>query len=130
MTDRLSENSLHYIKGQILFVNDNADMRRLVLATLSKTFPLVQIIEAYNGMNAGAELAKNSFSLVICNVEMTDDSSLWLYYFMQEFHSKIPLAFLTLHPKKVPTQLIYSSIISTNDMDHFFIESLKSWKTI
>lgn len=115
------------IKGRVLVVDDNEDMRFLVREAVTNSFPHIQIIEANCGMRAAAELAKNFFNLVISDVEMEDGNGLWLHFFMQQFYAETPLLLFTSCPSEVPEPMRSRSIVSKANIKGLLVELPKAW---
>ena len=115
------------IKGRVLVVDNNQDMRLLVRATITKTFPHIQIVEANSGMMAAGELAKNRFNLVISDVEMNDGSGLWLHFFIQQFYAQTPLLLFTFCPSEIPEPMRSRSVISKTNLKELLAELPKAW---
>lgn len=89
------------VQAAILVVDDHADVRFLVQASLLKFYPEIPVRVVSSGMMAAVELAKGGIKLVISDVRMSDGDGIWLHYFVQEYYEGMPIVFFTSSPEDV-----------------------------
>ncbi len=82
---------------RILIVEDSATMRSLIAASLEELVVPVKIIEAKSGFEALRLLPRESFDLVVTDINMPDINGLELASFMKssEKHASIPLVIVS-----------------------------------
>ncbi len=82
---------------QILIVDDSPTIRRMVRATLGRSFPSTEFVEAASGLEAIERLAVNTVSLVVLDLNMPDMHGLEVLQFVRS-HQKfrqVPIIVLT-----------------------------------
>lgn len=82
---------------RILIVEDSATMRSLIAASLEELTLPVKIVEARSGFEALRLLPRESFDLVVTDINMPDINGLELASFMKssEKHASIPLVIVS-----------------------------------
>ncbi len=82
---------------RILIVEDSATMRSLIAASLEGLTLPVKIIEAKSGFEALRLLPRETFDLVVTDINMPDINGLELASFMKssEKHASIPLVIVS-----------------------------------
>ncbi|MEZ4279510.1 MAG: response regulator [Myxococcota bacterium] len=82
---------------RILIVEDSATMRSLIAASLEELVVPVKIVEAKSGFEALRMLPRESFDLVVTDINMPDINGLELASFMKssEKHASIPLVIVS-----------------------------------
>ena len=82
---------------RILIVEDSATMRSLIAASLEELAATVKIVEAKNGFEALRLLPRESFDLVVTDINMPDINGLELASFIKgsERYASIPLVIVS-----------------------------------
>ena len=82
---------------RLRIVEDSATMRSLIAASLEELVVPVKIIEAKSGFEALRLLPRESFDLVVTDINMPDINGLELASFMKssEKHASIPLVIVS-----------------------------------
>jgi two-component system chemotaxis response regulator CheY len=82
---------------RILIVEDSATMRSLIAASLEELAATVKIVEAKNGFEALRLLPRESFDLVVTDINMPDINGLELASFIKgsEKYASIPLVIVS-----------------------------------
>ncbi len=82
---------------RILIVEDSATMRSLIAASLEELVVPVKIVEAKSGFEALRLLPRETFDLVVTDINMPDINGLELASFMKssERHASIPLVIVS-----------------------------------
>jgi two-component system, chemotaxis family, chemotaxis protein CheY len=82
---------------QILVVDDSPTIRRMVRASLARSLPAVQFLEAGSGLEAIERLAVGAISLIVLDLNMPDMHGLEVLNFVRS-HQKyrhVPIIVLT-----------------------------------
>jgi two-component system chemotaxis response regulator CheY len=95
--DRSATSRLETILQRILIVEDSATMRSLLASSLEELEIPVKIIEAESGFEALRFLPRESFDLVVTDINMPDINGLELVSFIRnnEKYAKIPLVIVS-----------------------------------
>lgn len=82
---------------RILIVEDSATMRSLISASLESLAEGVKIVEAKNGFEALRQIPRESFDLVVTDINMPDINGLELASFLKgsEKYASIPLVIVS-----------------------------------
>ena len=82
---------------QILVVDDSPTIRRMVRASLAKSFPAVEFLEAGTGLQAIERLALSDVALVILDLNMPDMHGLEVLQFVRSHqkYRQVPIIVLT-----------------------------------
>jgi two-component system chemotaxis response regulator CheY len=82
---------------RILIVEDSATMRSLIASSLEELAVPVKIVEARSGFEALRLLPRESFDLVVTDINMPDINGLELVSFMKssDKHASIPLVIVS-----------------------------------
>ena len=82
---------------RILIVEDSATMRSLIVASLEELAVPVKIVEAKSGFEALRLLPRETFDLVVTDINMPDINGLELASFLKtsEKHASVPLVIVS-----------------------------------
>ena len=80
---------------KILLVDDDAEIHKLVIALIYKTFPDIEVTTCISGQEAIICIHKNSYDLIVSDIEMINGDGYFLYHFLQKNQIFIPFIFFS-----------------------------------
>ena len=87
-------------KPVILMVEDELDLREIIVSALTKRMPAFQIIEANSGNKAIAILKQHHVVLIISDYAMSDGNGGELFNYRNQHHPEIPFVLATAYEIK------------------------------
>lgn len=114
-------------KKRLLIVDDVEDIRVMLRHTILNKFPQVQVTEASSGMTASIELKKNTYDLVISDVNMLNGDGIWLHFLMEQYHPGTPLVFFACSPERIPLSARSRKAFAKTDAQGLMNELLRHW---
>ncbi|GAB1445468.1 MAG: response regulator transcription factor [Cyclobacteriaceae bacterium] len=85
---------------RVLIADDHAIVRKGLIELLKEEFPLLNVTEASNGVQALAEINKKIWDIILLDISMPGQNGIEVLKQMRAMGIKAPILMLSMHPEE------------------------------